>query len=64
MTRVFYANIVMLKWNSRQSEAAGGVGKQNELLMQDYRYFSSNRLHNHNKMLGREIILSHFINQN
>ena len=52
MTRVFYANIVMLKWNSRQSEVAGeggGVGKQNELLMQDYRYFSSNRLHNHKK---------------
>ena len=68
MTRVFYANIVMLKWNSRQSEAAGEgggvVGKQNELLMQDYRYFSSNRLHNHKKMLGREIILSHLINQN
>ena len=38
MTRVFYANSVMLKWNSRQSEAAGEggggvVGKQNELLM-------------------------------
>ena len=42
----------------------GVVGKQNELLMQDYRYFSSNRLHNHKKMLGREIILSHLINQN
>lgn len=42
----------------------GGVGKQNELLMQDYRYFSSSRLHNHKKMLGREIILSHLINQN
>ena len=57
-----------LKWNSRQLEAArgvgGGEGKQNELLRQDYGYFSSNRLHNHNKMLGREIILSHLINQN
>ena len=42
----------------------GGGGKQNELLKQDYGYFSSNRLHNHNKMLGREIILSHLINQN
>ena len=44
--------------------SGGGGGKQNELLMQDYRYFSSNRLHNHNKMLGREIILSHLIKQN
>ena len=41
-----------------------GGGKQNELLMQDYGYFSINRLHNHNKMLGREIILSHLIKQN
>ena len=42
----------MLKWNSTQLESGGGGGgggKRNELLMQEYGYFWSNRLHNHNK---------------
>ena len=41
----------------------GGGGKRNELLMQEYGYFWSNSLHNHNKMLGRKKMLSQLINQ-
>ena len=56
MTRVLKANIFQEKCDAKREfqTVGGGGGKQNELLMQEYGYFSSNRLHNDNKMLGRK----------